>query len=268
MIKNILVYVDNDSACAARVLSAAGMSKHYDAQLTGLYNMRNMTVPAYPVEYVSTAMYESIEAVAMEQKEAAQAEFDAVCSKAGVNGEFQVVEGIVADNLCKQSRYIDLLVLPQQDEESHLNISYSLGDILLGSAAPSLVLPKNSTPSLQLARVMLGWDGSREAAVALRAAFPLLSAVAKIDVVSVSAGDAEAIDISWHLKRHGFETELHLVDGSKRGAGTALLDTAAALNSEMLIVGAYGHSRVRELVLGGATRQILKDAQLPVLFFH
>jgi nucleotide-binding universal stress UspA family protein len=268
MLKNILVYVDNDDACAARVLSAANMSKHYGAHLTGLYNMRNMTVPAYPVEYVSSAMYESLDAVAMEQKAAAQVVFEAACSKADLSGEFHAVEGVVADNLCEQSRYRDLLVLPQQDDEQNLNNSFSLGDVLLGSAAPCLVLPNNPVSPMPPERAMLGWDGSREAAVALRAAFPLLAAVEKIDVVSVSSGDAEAIDISWHLKRHGFETELHLVDGSKRGTGAALLDTAALLNSDLLIVGAYGHSRLRELVLGGATRQILQNAQLPVLFSH
>ena len=96
----------------------------------------------------------------------------------------------------------------------------------------------------------------------------MLNQVKKIDVLSVNHGDDEAKDIATHLNRHGIETEVHAVEEHLLDTGSVLLNQAFALESQLIIMGAYGHSRIRELMLGGATRHVLENVQLPVLFSH
>ena len=268
-IKDVLVYVDNDKACGNRTLTAANLCNHFGAHLAGLYVMRNLFVPNFPHEYVSAAVYEIIDKQSVEQRDSAKIIFTKNSLVADSAGEFRAVEGHVTNTLSVQSRYVDLLLVPRkQDDESNLNIQYQLGSILLNSACPVLVLPDSKPVTLPPQRVIVGWDGSRECAAALMAALPMLAQVEKIDVVSVSSDEADAIAITTHINRHCINAETHLVGSSKKGAGRALLEKATELRSQLLVMGAYGHSRFHELVLGGATKYILEHAQLPVLFMH
>jgi nucleotide-binding universal stress UspA family protein len=100
------------------------------------------------------------------------------------------------------------------------------------------------------------------------AAMPMLSQVKKIDVVSVNSEDEGAREIAQHIARHGIEAKVHSVKDNQVDIGSILLDQAAGLDSQMIIMGAYGHSRIRELMLGGTTRHILEHVELPVLFSH
>jgi len=268
-IKDVLVYVDNDKACGNRVLTAAHLCTHFDAHLAGLYVMHNKLIPAYHNEFTAAVNYAIIEEKYVEQQESAKLIFPRITTAACILGEFRAVEGNVTDNLGVQSRYVDLLLMPRhQDYDSNLNIKYQLGSVLLSSACPVLVLPDSKPITLPPQRVMVGWDGSRESAAALRAALPMLAQVEKIDVVSVSSDETEATAIATYISRHGIIAETHLIDTSKNGVGQVLLEQATKLRSQLLVMGAYGHSRIRELVLGGATKYILEHAQLPVLFMH
>ncbi len=268
-IKDVLVYVDNDEACGNRVLTAAHLCTHFDAHLAGLYVMHNRLIPAYHNEFTAAVNYAIIEEKSVEQRESAKLIFTRKSTAADIVGEFRAVEGNVTDNLSVQSRYVDLLLMPRhQNYDSNLNIKYQLGSVLLSSACPVLVLPDSKPITLPPQRVMVGWDGSRECAAALRAALPMLAQVEKIDVVSVSSDETEATAIATYISRHGIIAETYLIESSKGGVGQALLEQAAELQSQLLVMGAYGHSRLRELVLGGATKYILEHAQLPVLFMH
>ena len=171
--------------------------------------------------------------------------------------------------LNKYSRYADLLIVPQRKHDRYdFNPYYQLSEVLLGAACPVLLLPDNKPPAGPPETALLAWKGGRECARALKASLPMLSQVKKIDVVSVNRENDEAKDIARHISRHGIETEVHSVKGHHLDSGDALLNQAAALESQMIIMGAYGHSRIRELMLGGTTRHILDHVQLPVLFSH
>jgi nucleotide-binding universal stress UspA family protein len=231
--------------------------------------MHNRLIPAYHNEFTAAVNYAIINEKSVEQQESAKLIFTRESTVADIVGEFRAVEGSVTDNLSVQSRYVDLLLMPRhQDYDSNLNIKYQLGSVLLSSACPVLVLPDSKPITLPPQRVMVGWDGSRECAAALRAALPMLAQVEKIDVVSVSSDETEATAIATYISRHGIIAETYLIESSKGGVGQALLEQATKLRSQLLVMGAYGHSRLRELVLGGATKYILEHAQLPVLFMH
>lgn len=269
-IKDIVIYLDNDEGCKNRIRSTAKLCHQLGAHLTGLYISRVLKVHPYPYTYLPTSAFETMAADAGKKRTEVEGLFTDLCSGEGINGEFRSDTSQLSDNLSIQSRYADLLVVPRRHGgEPNLNIEFQLPEILPTSACPVLVLPDNSTPMTQLpTRAMVAWNGSHESARALNSALPMLSQVNLIDIVSVSNDDAEANHIARHLAHHGFEVRVHLVEGSGFNAGKTLLDQAMSLESELLVMGAYGHSRFREHLLGGATRYMLDHANLPVLYSH
>ena len=268
-IKDIIVYVDNDKNCEFRLESAANLCKSHDAQLTGLYLLQKISIPVYAGAYVPVEVFDANDEQTIKLRDQAEALFTAKCEAAKISSRFSAVEGDVCSELNRSSRYADLLVVPQRkNDRFDFNPYYQLSDVLLGSACPILLLPDNKPPALPARTALLAWDGERECARALKAAMPLLSQIEKIDVLSINCNNNEAKDIADHIRQHNIKAEVHSIENSQHDIGAILLEQTATLDSQMIIMGAYGHSRIRELMLGGATRHILENAQLPVLFSH
>ncbi len=269
-IKDVLVYLDNDDDCAQRVLSAAQLCHYFDAHLTGLYAIRLLNIHHYPYAYLPADAFGALEAHATEQCDEAKAVFIEKANMGDASGEFRAVKGEIIEPLGIQSRYTDILVVPSHNvTNKKLNPRYIVSDVLLAAACPVLVLPENHSPiDLPLQRVLVAWDGSHECARALKSALPILVKTVEVDVVSVSSSKQDADDIAQHITRHGIKTNVHLVEGSSFDAGSTLLKHAESLNSQLIVMGAYGHSRLREQVLGGATQHILHHSSLPILFSH
>ena len=269
LITDIQVYVDNDTACGIRIENAANLAMQFDARLAGLYSVRKATVPAGIGAPASMGFYEAVDRRSTEQIELARGVFESKAAMVSGGGQFQTLDGYLLDDLSVQSRYADLLVIPQDlGAEANLSPNYWPGSVLMTAGCPVLLLPDRKSINLPPQSAMLAWDGSRESANALRAAWPMLERIEKIDIASVSASNAEAMDIATYIGHHGVECEVHLLDGSEWNAGGILLEQAGVLGSQLIIMGAYGHSRLREFVLGGTTRYILDHATLPVLFSH
>ena len=268
-IKDIIVYVDNDKDCEYRLESATSLCRTFEAQLTGLYLLQKISIPAYAGAYVPIQVFEANDEQTTKLRDKAKTVFAAVAEAENINSHFSAVEGDVSTALNRYSRYADLLIVPQRkNDRFDFNPYYQLSDVLLGAACPVLLLPDNKPPALPPETVLLAWDGERECARALKAAMPMLLKVKKIDVVSIDHEDDDAKDVARHINRHDFEVEVHLVDRGDLDIGDVVLNKAADLKSQMIIMGAYGHSRIRELMLGGTTRHVLEHVQLPVLFSH
>jgi nucleotide-binding universal stress UspA family protein len=268
-IKDILVYIDNDEDCGQRLDLATSLCGIYDAHLSGVYVKQKITIPAYAGVYMPVEVYETNDRETLKLLDAAKAHFTAKTSAAGVNSDFRDFDGDVSYQLSLTSRYADLLIVPQRlPDKFELNPYFQLPDVLLGAACPVLLLPDGNPGTLPPQRVMLAWDGGRECAKALKAAMPMLGEVKKIDVVAITTEPAETTSIAQHLNRHGFEVEVHPLEGSHSQEGKLLLEQAKTLDSQMIVMGAYGHSRIRELMLGGTTRHVLEYTTLPVLFSH
>jgi nucleotide-binding universal stress UspA family protein len=123
--------------------------------------------------------------------------------------------------------------------------------------------------------VVVGWDASREAARAVRDALPLLTQAKVVEVVSVNPrpadlghGDVPGADIALYLARHGVNVEVQRIETRELDVGNALLSHVASEAADLLVMGGYGHARLREIMLGGATRTILHDMTVPVLMSH
>ncbi len=268
-IKDIIVYVDNDKDCETRLETASSLCKTFEAQLTGLYLLQKISIPAYAGAYMPVEVFEANDEETIKLRDKAEAVFTAKSESVNISGHFSAVEGDVSTALNQYSRYADLLVVPQRKSDRlDFNPYYQLSDVLLGAACPVLLLTYNKPPALPPETALLAWDGKRECARALRAAMPMLSQIKKIDVVSVNCEEDDATQIANHIGRHGIEAKVHSVKDSQIDIGSVLLDQANSLGSQMIIMGAYGHSRIRELMLGGTTRHILEHVELPVLFSH
>ncbi|MDM5175631.1 universal stress protein [Massilia sp. DJPM01] len=176
-------------------------------------------------------------------------------------------------SLSALARYCDLCVLNQADavQGASLPAPGLAAEVAKNSGTPVLMVPRAQAPAWPLRRILLGWNGSREAARAMRFALPLLRRASAVEVAIL---DAAALDsaggelrpvtaIGQTLARHGVRAEL-LQRDSAGDAGAALLALAGERGAQLLVMDCYGHSRLRELLLGGATRTVLKSMTLPV----
>ncbi|MFT5658163.1 MAG: nucleotide-binding universal stress UspA family protein [Gammaproteobacteria bacterium] len=267
-IKDILVYLDNDKDCENRVEAAARLCKYYDAHIAGLYVTRTLNV--HPYSYMPAGAFKTLKTHAEEKRAEAKKVFIDKTNAENIGGKFRDSQDHLLNTLCVQSRYADLLIIPRRyNGESDLNQEYLEADTIMGAACPILVLPEGqSALAYPPKKVMLAWDGSHECARALHLALPMLTKASELDVVSVSSNETEANDIALHLTRHGIDATVHLLEGSSFDAGSLLLKQAIALKSDLIVMGAFGHTRLREQILGGATKYILSHSPLPILFAH
>jgi nucleotide-binding universal stress UspA family protein len=203
--------------------------------------------------------------------------FEHIAGLHGVSAEWrETPEGADADPAV-HARYADIAILGQLDPDSGEPdmIRPRPEQVTLASGRPILVVPyAGSFPNLGR-RVVIGWNASREAARAVNDAMPLLTAAEIVSILTIDPregprahGELPGADISLHLARHGVEAEIERMVSADLPVGEALLSRAADLGADLLVMGAYGHSRARELVLGGATRSLLRSMTLPVLMSH
>lgn len=277
--RSILVHLDGSRHCAPRVAAAAALALRHEAHLIGLAPTGWMLMPAEATPAFGLAAYQEAATRALhEQARSCVRSFEQQVAHLGVSTyEGRIEEGFAEAAMSQAARYCDLTVLSQVDpDEPAAPAVLQPQDVLLQSGRPLLVLPYIGGVSVAPAsRILVGWNGSREAARAMHDALPMLKAAAHVEVVvfetpedvGLDHGQVPGADISLWLARHGVAVEAKYVP-AQVGAGEALLSRAADLSAELIVAGGYGHSRLREAVLGGVTRTLLRSSPVPVLLSH
>lgn len=271
--KDILVYADAAPGAAARLDAAAMLATMQKAHLVALHVD---TIPFTPVDVLGAGVtVELIEwqvGMRKERSEAAQAAVKAAEQRHGVAFEWRKVEGVIDDAVIDQGRYADLIVLSQNADLTDLEapIGTMAGNILMAAGRPVLVVPKDYKGASIGRRILVAWKPSAEAARAVHDALPLLQQAEAVTVMRVNPDADEpahnpGADLATHLARHGVKVTVSPVLAPDASAGTAIVDKARAIQADLIVMGAYGHSRLRELVFGGATRKMLQAPPLPVL---
>jgi nucleotide-binding universal stress UspA family protein len=208
----------------------------------------------------------------LKNAQALLAAFESKASKAGLSYETiqeRCLTSQVAGLFQEYARLRDLAVVPVPEAYDQ----WYAEAIIFGAGRPTLVLPETAAKPFRLGVVLVAWDFSRAAARAVADAIPVLERAAEVRIVVVTNEKVidtshSSAEIAKNLARHGIEVVLDEVDARGRSIGEVLREQVAARNADLLVMGAYGHSKWREFVLGGATRNILTKPPLPVLFSH
>lgn len=275
---SILVHVDHSSHAHARMTAAAQLAVDQNAHLAGVA-MNGIAGYIYQdVAMDPTGMIlSSLMDAADEAAKGATKVFDSIVGNVGVSSyETRLVNEDPASGLALQARYADLVVISQSDRDDP--VSSAISDlpeyVMLNSGRPVLLLPRVGKFERIGGQVLVAWDGSVEATHALTGALPLLQKAQAVTVVVINPasqsydhGEQPGADIGLYLARHGVKVEVR-VENTSLDIGNALLSLVADLNVDLLVMGGYGHTRFRELLLGGATRSILDAMTVPVLMAH
>jgi nucleotide-binding universal stress UspA family protein len=268
IVVNLTIGVERDSA-AHYAISLASTFKAHLVGVAFIYkpNISPNIIVGIPMELVD-AQRVAAENLANE----AVARFEASAKRAGIVTESQILDvapGNAGDTFCRIARHFDLSVIRQAGPDKTAQEPI-IEAALFESGRPVIVVPYTQKHGAKFDRVMVGWDGSRTAARAIGDAMPLLKGAKMIDVVTVATGPAKntenpGVDIRQHLSRHGLNVEVKNIMAGDIDVTNAILNHAADTSADFMIMGGYGHSRLREYVFGGATRGILMAMTLPTL---
>lgn len=275
-IKDILVHIDRGVRNSACLEAAVALAAAHDAHLIGLYVLWRPVLPSYIVAYFDEATLKASEQMLQDDAARAEALFNERVAAAGVKGEWRCVEGELLPTLSQHARYADFAIVSQRvpSDEQGADESSVPDQLVLSVGRPVLVIPYVGDYPLIGSRVMVAWDASRLATRAINDAIPFLQRAEKVSVIAVNPtgddadGEIPSADICLHLSRHGVNAEAQHVYADDLGVGDMLLSRAADEGCDLMVIGAYGHARWRELVLGGVTRHMLQHMTLPVLMSH
>jgi len=272
--KTILVHVDDTPQAETTIALAARLALGSDAHLLGV---ATSGVSRFFYRDAGADLARTVLAPYMDERlraaEALLDSFEALAARAGVRSfERRLIDDETGAALALATRYADLVVMGQPDPAQPLPPGGA--DLpaftLFGGAHPLLIVPYIQADAGAGRRILVAWNGSTQAARAVSAALPLLRAAEAVvvAVVGTPAEPAQADDalLAW-LARHGVDAEL-AADTTTLDVGDCLLSLAADRASDLLVMGGYGHARLRELLLGGATRTILQTMTVPVLMAH
>jgi nucleotide-binding universal stress UspA family protein len=277
--KTILVHVDETQSSVKRTQIAHTLAAKFDAHLTGI-----------ALTGVSRYIFESTDlgvgdpnimlhlSTLRERAEKAIARFKQSSTDLGISTTECVIANDEANGgLGLRARYADMIIIGQTNlnEPSPSVMSDFPEFMVVNSGRPVLVIPHSLTNATTIGeRCVVAWDGSRESARALTDAIPLLKLSKLVQVLIVNPnqtdqahGEEPGADVALFLTRHGINVEI-TTRFSTHDKGEAILSACREIGADLLVMGAYGHSRFREMIMGGATRTVLETMEVPVLMAH
>jgi nucleotide-binding universal stress UspA family protein len=276
--KTILVCLNDLERNQALLESATGLARDMDAHLRGSYVIP--AVEIYGGFGFEPIIFEGNQELFTDAEKSVRLAFNSARENFGVRGDIIVINSTspdITDHVVHHARLADIAIINQPPEESALSTVGRgfVERVLLSTGRPTLVLPRKGRTSLAADLAVVGWSGTREAARAAFDSMPLLKRAKKVEIVWIDPemnyphpGRLPGDELAAALSRHGVNTEIHPVSTGGTDAGEALLNVVASSAAELLVIGAYGHSRISEMILGGATKSVLKGMNCPVLFSH
>jgi nucleotide-binding universal stress UspA family protein len=277
MIKDLVVNLSLGASGAAASAYAISVAEAFRAHIAGIAFAYEPVIPpstmgaSIPPQWIDEQRAQAESAASK-----AIAKFEDQTRRSGLSVETRKLAATVgsAPELFGQAaRRFDLSVVGQAENgKSAVVDDLIIEAALFNSGRPVLVVPYVQTGGLRLERVMVCWDGSRNAARAIADALPFLARSKAIDVVQVTdrtdTGEVAGADIAHHLARHGLKIALSRIAATNVAVADIILSHAADTAVDLLVMGGYGHSRLREFVLGGTTRSILETMTVPTLMAH
>ncbi len=278
--KDLLVVLDSAADSNGRIDLAVALAERFGAHLVGLRSVPSPTLQSrsgYPDLAILESVYREWREREVEHAEKMREAFEHAARQRDISVEWRAIDEGPEAEPALHARYADLAVLGQidPDNDEMAAVRPHPERVALASGRPILVVPYAGQFETIGRRVVVAWDASREATRAVNDAMPLLAAAEQVTVLTIDPhqgpaghGEIPGADISLHLARHGVKAAIERTISAGVPAGEVLLSRAADLAADLLVMGAYGHSRARELLLGGVTRTVLSSMTLPVLMAH
>jgi len=277
--KTIFVGLNETERNDTLLAQAAILARAFDAHIAGVY-----VIPAVQV-YPSTAfeampvIFEAHREYFKTRREAVKTKFLDCLRREGVRGDIAVVDSaspLISDATIEHGRVSDLLLLSQVDSTGNQGVELDFVDrVVIDVGRPVMVLPLQAKPVESFGTIIVAWNGRREAARAVFDSLPLLRLAREVRVVWVDPQRDDhgpsaiaGSELAEALARHGINAIAEPISSNGQEAGIALLTKVFDSGADLLVMGAYGHSRARQFILGGATREALKNMAVPVLFSH
>ncbi len=276
-LKDILVHVDHTDQGHRRLDAAIALAAAHDAHLIGLCVVSYPTMPGYLKAQMPEEFERHQTALINEHADVSEALFEERVRLAGINGEWRKAVGAPVPTIALHGRYADIVIAGQRDPEGEVGSDDPTmpDQLVLAVGRPVLVVPSVGDFPTIGERILVAWDASRLATRAVNDALPLMDRAKQVVVLAVNPpggtegeGEIPSADICLHLARHGIKTEAQHVYADDVSVGAMLLSRAAEQGIDLIVTGAYGHARWREIVLGGVTRHMLKHMTVPVLMCH
>jgi nucleotide-binding universal stress UspA family protein len=277
--RTILVSLNEVGRVSQITAAAVELGRRLGAHASGLYVIP--AVQVYPSVGFEAApqVFEGNRTYFKDHAAAVRQTFEEAMQREGLPFDYQTIDArspLIADDVIAHGRSADLIVASATNPEEVTGVERDfIEQIIMGAGRPVVVLPASGELKLALDDIVLGWDGGREAARAALAAKPLQQAARKVRVVRVDPqkdpglrGSVPGADLASTLSRHGVTVETQGFPTDGLDAGQALMRCADDCGAGLIVMGAYGHSRITEFIFGGATRFVLTRLNRPVLMSH
>jgi nucleotide-binding universal stress UspA family protein len=275
MIKDIVVNLGlgTHDPAGGYAISAA---EAFGAHVLGIAVSYEPVIPGTVMGGIPPEIIESQRSESNKKASTAVSRFEQAVKRTGVSGETRTISASIsgaADQIGRIGRRFDLVIVGQPERQKSLPDEVVDEGVLFESGRPVIFVPYIQKGGMKLDRIMVCWDGSRAAARAVADAMPFLKKAKQVEVVIVAdkPGKKDEIpgaDLGQHLARHGLKVDVKRITSPEIDVPSTILSYAADSSADMIVMGGYGHSRLREFILGGATRGLLEAMTVPVLMSH
>ena len=275
--KDLLVFVDDLPGGAERLALAVDLARRHEAHLTGVHVLRPPELPGP----ASSVYFETALPAALQRPEQAaralEESFADRLRREGVLGEWRVIRRDSRHQPAVHARYADLVIAGQVRDRGRAAGPGAVlpAELAIVSGRPVIVAPDASFRPVVGENVLIAWKPTREATRAIAEAIPLLRRAERVTLLCVNPhsgatdhGEQPGADVARHLARHGIEIVVETTVAHDVGVADAVLERAAQLGADLIVMGAYGHSRIREFMFGGATSDMLEKARIPLFVAH
>jgi nucleotide-binding universal stress UspA family protein len=255
---------------------AISVAETFGAHLLGIAVSYEPVIPGTVMGGIPPEIIESQRTESDKKARAAIARFEQGVKRAGISAESRIISTSIsgaAEQIGRMARRFDLAVVGQPERQKSLPDEVVAEGVLFESGRPVVFVPFIHKGGMKVGRTMVCWDGSRAAARAIADAEPFLKKAKQVEVVIISdkpskSDEVPGADLGQHLARHGLKVDVKRITSPEIDVPSTILSHAADSSADMIVMGGYGHSRLREFVLGGATRGLLESMTVPVLMSH
>jgi nucleotide-binding universal stress UspA family protein len=280
MIRDVLVHLDGSEADELRLQHAEAIAGAFQAHLTGLFTnaLPDLTMAMTPESGAAAVpILQELEADARREGDAVQQRLAERFSRVAVPNEIRRVDGTIgeiADRAVSEARWADLFVASQPyGENGGARWSELFEAVLFGSGRGVYAIPQYRKASNAISRIVVAWRDTRESTRSVAEAAPFIqravrTAVIIVDPPTSPSANVAGADIARHLDRYGTAVEMTVIESGDRLVSEVILDQARRMSADLIVMGGYGHSRAREWILGGVTREMLERSEFPILMAH